>query len=52
MAIYVFRDGVDYDVCAMVKGVLDVRAKKGVVDYDYDTVLVSNCCDISDVDEA
>ncbi len=52
VAVYIFRDGVDYDVCAVVKGVLDIGAEEGIVDHDRDAVLVGDCCDISDVDEA
>ena len=49
MAVDIFRYAVDDDVCAVVKGVLDVGTEEGVVDDNHDAVLVRYCCYITNI---
>ena len=48
--VYVFCDGVNDYVCAVVEGVLDVGAQESIVYHDHDAVLVGYCCYRSYVD--
>ena len=49
--VYVFSDGMNYYIRAVVEGILDIRGEKGIIDNDHDPMLMRDCSHITDIDE-
>ena len=50
MAVDVLGDRVNYDIRAVIEGILDIRGEKGIIDDDHDTVLMCDCRHTPDID--
>lgn len=49
MAINVFCDRVNDNVCAMVERILNVGAEEGIIDHDHDAISVGHGGDVPNV---
>lgn len=49
MSVDVLRNRMDHDIGAMIQRFLDIRAHKGVVDHDHNSMTVRDCRDLGDI---